>query len=119
VARPAIGDDQVLVRVHAAGMGPNVGHALTGVPYVARLGLGLRRPKDRLLRCDIAGTLEAVGRDAAGFHPGDAVYGVSEGGLAEYAPARVEELAPKPTNLSFVEAAAVPVPVSACAALHG
>lgn len=117
VAMPSIDDDHVLVRVHAAGMGPNVWHALTGVPYVARLGFGLRRPRARFLRCDIAGTVEAVGRAAAGFQRGDAVYGVSEGGLAEYAPARVEELGPKPTNLSFVEAAAVPI--SACAALHG
>jgi len=117
VPTPVVGDDQVLVRVLAAGMGPNVWHELTGVPYLARLGFGLRRPKERLLRCDIAGTVEAVGGDVTGFKAGDAVYGVSSRGLAELTVARPGEIAPKPANLTFEEAAAVPV--SACAALHG
>jgi NADPH:quinone reductase-like Zn-dependent oxidoreductase len=117
VPAPVAGDGQVLVRVRAAGMGPNVWHELTGVPYLARLGFGVRRPKSPLLRCDIAGTVESVGRDVTGFRPGDAVYGVSDGGLAELAVALADELAPKPANVTFEEAAAVPV--SACAALHG
>lgn len=117
VAVPVVGDDQVLVRVRAAGMGPNVWHALTGVPYIARLGFGVRKPKDPLLRCDIAGTVESVGNGVTGVELGDAVYGVSDGGLAELAVAEADQLAPKPANLTFEEASAVPV--SACAALHG
>lgn len=117
VPAPVAGDDQVLVRVRAAGMGPNVWHGLTGLPYLARLGFGVRRPKSPMLRCDIAGTVENVGRNVSGLHAGDEVYGVSEGGLAELAASEPDELAPKPANLTFEEAAAVPV--SACAALHG
>ncbi len=117
VPMPVVGDDQILVRVRAAGMGPNVWHELTGVPYIARLGFGVRRPKDPLLFASVAGTVEAVGQKVTGFTTGDDVYGVSDGGLAEFTVARPDQLAPKPANLTFEQAAAVPV--SACAALHG
>jgi len=117
VAMPVVGDDGVLIRVRAAGIGPHVWHALTGLPYLARLGFGLRKPKVRCLRSDVAGTVEAVGRSVTQFQPGDEVFGVCDGAIAEYACGRVDELAPKPANLTFEQAAAVPV--SACAALHG
>jgi NADPH:quinone reductase-like Zn-dependent oxidoreductase len=117
VPAPVAGEDEVLVRVRAAGMGPNVWHELTGVPYLARLGFGVRRPKSPVLRCDIAGTVESVGGNVSGFRPGDAVYGVSDGGLAELAVALPDGLAPKPANMTFEAAASVPV--SACAALRG
>jgi NADPH:quinone reductase-like Zn-dependent oxidoreductase len=113
---PDVGDDQVLVRVYAAGAGPHVWHMVTGRPYLARLGAGLRVPKARVPRSDLAGIVEAVGRRVTTFRPGDAVYGTSPGALAEYASARADRLATKPANLTFEQAAAVPV--SACAALH-
>ncbi|MFN0090288.1 MAG: NAD(P)-dependent alcohol dehydrogenase [Acidimicrobiales bacterium] len=117
VAMPVVGDNEVLLRVRAAGIGPNVWHALTGLPYLARMGFGLRVPKSPLLRGDVAGTVTAVGGGVRQFRPGDEVFGVCDGAFAEYACARPDELAIKPSNLTFEEAAAVPI--SACAALRG
>ena len=117
VDRPAIGDKEVLLRVHAAGIGPNVWHSLTGLPYLARLGFGLRRPAKPVVGYDVAGTVEAVGQRVTQPRPGEAVYGVATGALAEYAVAHADRIAPMPTNLTFEQAAAVPV--SGCAALHG
>lgn len=115
---PVVGDDGVLVRVRAAGVGPDVWHLMTGRPYLFRMmGIGLRRPRDPVVGSDVAGTVEAVGKNVTRFQPGDEVFGVCDGALAEYASARADKLAPKPANLTFEEAAAVPV--SACAALHG
>ncbi|MFN0091682.1 MAG: NAD(P)-dependent alcohol dehydrogenase [Acidimicrobiales bacterium] len=113
---PAVGDDEVLVRVCAAGVGPNVWHAVTGAPYVARLGFGLRTPKALVPQSDLAGVVQAAGSRAGGFRPGDEVFGTSPGALADYACARADRLAPKPANLSVEQAAAVPV--AGCAALH-
>jgi NADPH:quinone reductase-like Zn-dependent oxidoreductase len=118
VARPVAGDDEVLIRVHAAGVGPDVWHLMTGLPYFVRLmGLGLRKPKARVLGWDAAGSVEAVGRDVTDFQPGAEVFGTSRGSFAEYTCARAENLALKPANLSFEQAAGVPV--SGCTALHG
>jgi NADPH:quinone reductase-like Zn-dependent oxidoreductase len=118
VAVPVVGDDEVLVRVHAAGVGPDVWHLMTGLPYFVRLmGLGLRKPKTPVLGWDVAGSVEAVGKDVTDFQPGDEVFGTCRGSFAEYACARPENLALKPANLSFEQAAAVPV--SGCTALHG
>jgi NADPH:quinone reductase-like Zn-dependent oxidoreductase len=118
IAKPDIGEDEVLVRVQAAGVGPDVWHFMTGLPYLARLmGAGVRRPKSRVLGSDVAGTVEAVGTKVTQFRLGDDVYGVCKGALAEFARARADKIAPKPTNLTFEQAAAVPV--SGCAALHG
>lgn len=117
VDRPAIGDKEVLLRVHAAGIGPNVWHSLTGLPYLARLGFGLRKPAKPVVGYDVAGTVEAVGQHVTRPRPGDVVYGVAAGALAEYAVARADRIAAKPANLTFEQAAAVPV--SGCAALHG
>ena len=118
VAMPVVGDDEVLIRVHAAGVGPDVWHLMTGLPYFVRLmGLGMRKPKTRVLGWDVAGSVEAVGKDVTDFQPGDEVFGTCRGSFAEYACARPENLALKPANLSFEQAAAVPV--SGCTALHG
>jgi NADPH:quinone reductase-like Zn-dependent oxidoreductase len=107
---PAVGENEVLVRVHAAGCGPDVWHIMEGKPYFARLmGLGIRRPKVAVRGGDVAGTVEAVGAGVTEFRPGDEVMGVAIGSFAEYAVAPVRKLAPKPASLSFEEAAAVPI----------
>lgn len=115
---PVVGDDEVLIRVRAAGVGPDVWHLMTGRPYFVRLmGVGLRRPKNPVPGWDVAGSVEAVGKDVTQFEPGDEVFGSCRGAFAEYACAQADKLAPKPANLSFEQAAAVPV--SGCTALHG
>jgi NADPH:quinone reductase-like Zn-dependent oxidoreductase len=115
---PVAGDDELLVRVHAAGVDPGVWHLMTGLPYLVRImGFGFRRPGIRVRGMDAAGTVEAVGSKVVGFKPGDAVYGTCDGSFAEYACARAERFAPKPANLGFEEAAAVPI--SGLTALNG
>jgi NADPH:quinone reductase-like Zn-dependent oxidoreductase len=108
VDRPVIEDDQVLVRVHAASVNPVEWYRVHG-PFFARVGGGLRRPKSPSIGADLAGRVEAVGRDVKDFQPGDEVFGTSGGSWAEYAPAREARLARKPANVSFEDAAAVPV----------
>ena len=108
VDKPTIGDEQVLVRVHASSVNPVEWYGVSG-PYFARVGNGMRRPKDQTVGADLAGTVEAVGRDVKELQPGDEVFGVSGGSWAEYTIAREDRLAKKPSNLSFEEAAAVPV----------
>jgi NADPH:quinone reductase-like Zn-dependent oxidoreductase len=105
---PVVADDQVLVRVHASSVNPVEWYGVTG-PYFARIGEGLRRPKHTGVGGDLAGRVEAVGRDVTNFQPGDDAFGTGAGAWAEYACAREARLAPKPANLSFEEAAAVPV----------
>jgi NADPH:quinone reductase-like Zn-dependent oxidoreductase len=118
IPMPVVGDDEVLIRVRAAGVGPDVWHLMTGLPYFVRLmGVGLSKPKNRVPGWDVAGSVEAVGKDVTGFQPGDEVFGSCRGAFAEYACARAESLAPKPANLTFEQAAAVPV--SGCTALQG
>lgn len=118
VHRPAVGDDDVLVRVHAAGVDPGVWHLMTGRPYLVRImGYGLRAPKVGVPGTDMAGRVEAVGRNVTLFQPGDAVFGAGVGAFAEFACAREKGLAPKPDTLSFEKAAAVPV--SGWTALQG
>jgi NADPH:quinone reductase-like Zn-dependent oxidoreductase len=110
VPRPEAGDDDVLVRVHAAGVDQGVWHVTAGLPYPIRLaGYGLRAPKRRVRGGDLAGTVAGVGSNVTGFGIGDEVYGFGEGTFAEYALARPGRLARKPLNLSFEQAAAVPV----------
>lgn len=108
VDKPVIGDDQVLVRVHAASVNPVEWYGVTG-PLFARIGNGLRKPNDTGVGADFAGRVEAVGKDVEDFHPGDEVYGTASGSWAEYAAAREAKIALKPANLSFEEAAAVPI----------
>lgn len=117
VPRPVAKDDEVLVRVRAAGVDRGVWHMMTGLPYLGRLAFGIRRPKDRVLGLDLAGTVEAVGPDVTRFAVGDAVYGSGRGSYAEYALTAETKLAEKPQALSFEQAAAVPV--SAVTALQG
>lgn len=115
VEEPVVGEDDVLIRVHAAGCGPDVWHFMTGQPYLARLMMGLRGPKARVRGWDVAGTVEAVGANVTRFGPGDEVMGTSEAGsFAEYAVTPQDKLVPKPASLSFEEAAAIPV--SGCTA---
>src|SRR6266576_1457834 len=108
VDKPTIGDEQVLVRVHASSVNPVEWYGVSG-PYFTRIGNGMRRPKDQTVGADLAGTVETVGRDVKELQPGDEVFGVSGGSWAEYTIAREGRLAKKPSNLSFEEAAAVPV----------
>ena len=113
VDRPRPGDDEVLVRVRATSVNPYDWHHLRGQPYFARLmpgGFGLGRPKLTVLGCDIAGQVEAVGIGVTGFRPGDDVFAlVEQGGFAEYVAVKEALLAPQPANLSYEEAAAVPM----------
>ena len=109
VPRPDIRPDQVLVRVHAAGLDRGTEHLMTGKPYAVRLAVGLRRPRNPVLGRDVAGTVATVGSAVTRFTPGDEVYGVAPGSFAEYAAADEGKLAVKPTNLSFAEAAVVPI----------
>jgi NADPH:quinone reductase-like Zn-dependent oxidoreductase len=106
---PVVGDGEVLVRVHAAGCGPDVWHLMTGMPYMARLAIGFRRPKLGVRGWDVAGTVEGVGVSVTGCRPGDEVMGTAEGSFAELAITQPDKLVPKPTGLSFEQAAAVPV----------
>jgi NADPH:quinone reductase-like Zn-dependent oxidoreductase len=118
VEKPRPGDDELLIRVHAAGLDPGVWHLMTGLPYLVRvMGFGLRKPKIRIRGTDVAGTVEAAGRNVTQLKEGDPVYGTCDGSFAEYACAKAERLAPKPANLSFEQAAAVPV--SGMTALSG
>src|SRR3954453_18019213 len=108
--RPAIGDDEVLVRVHAAGLDRGTWHVMAGGPSLIRLmGYGLRAPKNRIPGLDVAGTVVAVGADVSRFAIGDEVFGVSRGSFAEYACARDDKLARKPANLTFDQAAVVAI----------
>ncbi len=108
VDRPEIGDEEVLVRVHAAGVDRGTWHVMTGLPYPIRLaGYGLRTPKNPVLGMDLAGVVEAVGSGVSRFGPGDEVFGLGKGSYAEYAPALESKLAPKPANLGFEPAAVV------------
>jgi len=109
VARPAIADDEVLLRVHAAGLDRGTWHLMAGKPYLIRLGFGLRRPKNPVPGRDVAGTVVSVGSAVTRFAEGDEVFGVGPGSFAEYAVAREDKLATKPVNLTFAQAAVVPV----------
>ena len=121
VDTPVPAANEVLVRVRATSVNPYDWHHVCGEPYIARLmpgSLGLRGPKIGILGCDMAGQVEAVGADVTGFRPGDDVYALlSGGGFAEYVSVKQDLLAPKPVNLSYEQAAAVPM--AAVSALLG
>lgn len=116
IGRPAIKDDEVLVRVQAAGLDRGTWHMMTGQPYAMRLVTGLRQPKNQAMGLDLAGTVAAVGPAVTRFRVGDDVFGFGQGSFAEFATAKEAKLAVKPAGLSF-ELAAV-VPVSAATALQ-
>jgi NADPH:quinone reductase-like Zn-dependent oxidoreductase len=110
IDKPPIGEDEVLVRVHAASVDLGTWHVMAGLPYPIRLaGFGFRRPKYSNPGRSLAGTVEAVAAGVTGFKPGDAVFGICDGSFAEYARVRTDKLAPKPANLTFDQAAAVPI----------
>jgi NADPH:quinone reductase-like Zn-dependent oxidoreductase len=109
VEKPTIEDEQVLLRVQAASVNPVEWYGVTGPIFVRVLGGALRKPKDITVGSDVAGRVEAIGKDVKDFQPGDDVFGTSPAAWAEYAPADVARLARKPANISFEEAAAVPV----------
>jgi len=120
IDRPVPNDNEVLVQVRAAGLHRGDWHVMTGLPYLIRLvvpDLGLRKPKIPVRGMDLAGRVEAVGPNVTRFQPGDEVFGWADGAFAEYAAAPQDQLAPKPANLSFEQAAAVPT--SGFAALQG
>src|SRR5688500_2618320 len=97
IDRPTIGTDEVLVRVHAAGVDQGLWHIMAGRPYPIRLaGYGLRAPKTPVRGRELAGRVEAIGDGVTTLRPGDEVFGIGEGTLAEYAPATVGKLARKP-----------------------
>jgi NADPH:quinone reductase-like Zn-dependent oxidoreductase len=110
IDRPAPKDDEVLVQVRAAGLDRGVWHLMAGLPYLIRfIGFGVRRPKVRVRGMDVAGTVEAVGGDVTRFQPGDEVFGWADGSYAEYVSVPAGNLALKPANLSFEQAAIVPI----------
>jgi NADPH:quinone reductase-like Zn-dependent oxidoreductase len=109
-ARPSMGADEVLVHVRAASVDRGTWHIMSGLPYPIRAaGFGLRAPKALNPGRSLAGTIASTGRDVIEFAPGDEVFGTCQGSFAEYACARPSRLALKPANLSFEQAAAVPV----------
>ncbi|KPI20031.1 NADPH:quinone reductase [Actinobacteria bacterium OK074] len=111
VERPLPREDEVLLRVRAAGVDPSVWHLMTGRPYVARLSprIGLRRPAQPVRGWDAAGVVESVGAKVTQLAPGDEVFGSCDGSFAEYARGRADQLAPRPDGLTFEQAAALPV----------
>jgi len=118
IDKPDVTDDEVLVRVRAASVNRADWYTLTGTPYVGRTQLGLLKPKSNRMGVDFAGTVEAVGRDVTQFRPGDEVFGGRSGAFAEYVCVREDRaVVPKPANVTFDEAAAVPV--AAITALQG
>jgi NADPH:quinone reductase-like Zn-dependent oxidoreductase len=117
IDKPAAGDDEVLVRVRAASVHPDVWHVVTGRPYVLRLmGAGIRKPKNPIPGTDMSGIVESVGKSVTRFRPGDSVFGetivtqqwTNGGAFAEYVSVRQDLLALKPDNITFEQAASVP-----------
>lgn len=109
IERPTTAADEVLVRVHAAGVDRGVWHLMTGQPYLGRLAFGLRVPKVAVPGMDLAGVVEAIGADVMRFQPGDEVFGIGKGTYAEYARAPESKLALKPAGLGFEDAAALAI----------
>ena len=117
IDQPQIGADDVFVRIRAAGVHIGDWHVMAGLPYLLRVvGFGFRAPKVRVRGIDLAGTVEAVGQNVTRFQVGNEVFGTCEGAFADYAATSEDNLARKPANLTFEQAAAVPT--SALAALQ-
>lgn len=115
--KPIPKDNEVLLKVHTASVNPMDWHFMRGTPYVLRIQAGLRKPKNNRLGVDVAGTVEAVGKDVTEFKPGDEVFGGCDGAFAEYVYAIEKAFVIKPKNMTFKQAAAVPI--SAFTALQG
>jgi NADPH:quinone reductase-like Zn-dependent oxidoreductase len=109
IDKPAIGDNEVLVRVQAASIHVGDWILMTGSPFIMRLATGLRKPKNPVPGTDVAGTVEAVGKDVTKHRPGDEVFGWAAGAFAEFAHAAEDQFVKKPANLTFEEAASVGV----------
>ena len=117
IEKPTAADGEVLVRVHAASVNPFDWHMLRGSPWVVRPTAGLLRPKGKILGADVAGRVEAIGANVTRFRPGDEVFGNCRGAFAEYVCVPADRLTLKPANVTFEQAAAVPV--GALTALQG
>ena len=117
IDKPMVKDDEVLVRVHAAGLNAGDYFAMRGEPYMIRMSVGWPKPKNFIPGWDVAGTVEAVGHNVEQFQPGDEVFGACTGTCAEYVCAGEDKFALKPANLTFEQAAAVPT--AAVTALRG
>ena len=117
IPRPTPADNELLIKVHAASVNPYDWHFMRGTPYAVRIIAGLSKPKLPQLGADVAGEVEAVGAKVNNFKPGDQVFGMCRGAFAEYACIRESNLALKPENVSFEQAASVPI--AACTALLG
>jgi NADPH:quinone reductase-like Zn-dependent oxidoreductase len=116
VDKPVVDEDRVLVRVRAASVNALDWHLLRGSPYVARMGEGLRKPMRKVLGVDVAGTVEAVGKNVTQFRPGDEVFGECAGAFAEYVRGREQNYVLKPASITFEQAAAINV--AGCTALQ-
>ena len=119
IKKPVPNDDQILIKVRAVSVNPLDWHFIEGTPYIMRaMGVGLRKPKDPRLGVDMAGQVEAVGKNVTQFKPGDEVFGGRNGAFAEYVCARADRaVALKPANITFEQAASVPI--AAITALQG
>jgi 2-desacetyl-2-hydroxyethyl bacteriochlorophyllide A dehydrogenase len=116
VDRPEPGPGELLVEVRAAGVDPGTWHMMAGLPLIGRPAMGWSKPKNPVRGLELAGRVAAVGADVTGFAPGDEIFGTAWGAFAEYVTARADRVTRKPANLTFEQAAAVPI--SACTALH-
>jgi NADPH:quinone reductase-like Zn-dependent oxidoreductase len=119
IKKPVPNDNQILIKVRAASINPLDWHFIEGTPYIMRaMGVGLRKPKDPRLGVDLAGEVEAVGKNVTEFKPGDEVFGARDGAFAEYVCARADRaVVLKPANITFEQAASVPI--AAITALQG
>jgi len=117
VEKPVPKDDEVLIIVRAASVNPLDWHFMRGTPYLVRMMAGLGKPKDTRLGVDVAGQVEAVGKNVTQFKAGDEVFGTCRGAFAEYACTPESKLFAKPDNVTFEQAASVPV--AAFTALQG
>jgi NADPH:quinone reductase-like Zn-dependent oxidoreductase len=109
IDKPLMKDDEMLVRIHAAGVNAADAITMRGVPHVVRIVYGLRQPRNGIRGTDVAGKVDAVGKDVTQFQPGDEVLGWCEGSFAEYVCAPANNFVSKPANLTFEQAAAVPM----------
>lgn len=109
IEKPAPADDQILVKVRAASVNPFDWHLMRGTPYLMRIGLGFPQPKSSRLGGDFSGTVESVGSRVTRFRPGDDAFGVARGSFAEYVTISETQAAPKPSGVTFEQAAALPI----------
>src|SRR6476660_9605447 len=109
IQKPVPTDDQMLVKVHSVSINPYDWHFIEGTPYIMRLGIGLRKPRDTRLGVDYAGTVEAVGKNVTEFKAGDEVWGGKGGAWAQYVVTSEKALAKKPDTISFEQAGTIQI----------